>query len=88
MSRESASGTWRSARPVVGGGTGSLRRNQYASRWLNLLWWDSIVESHPPGDLPTLHHFADMGIVSARSAWKGDESLVVFKCGPPIGYAY
>jgi hypothetical protein len=27
-----------------------------------------------------------MGIVSARSGWSGDESLVVFKCGPPIGH--
>jgi hypothetical protein len=26
-----------------------------------------------------------MGIVSARSGWSGDESLVVFKCGPFIG---
>jgi hypothetical protein len=24
--------------------------------------------------------------VSARSGWSGDESLVVFKCGPPIGH--
>jgi hypothetical protein len=59
---------------------------QYAARWLNLLWWDPSVESHPPDDLPALHHFADMGIVSARSGWSGDESLVVFKCGPPIGH--
>jgi hypothetical protein len=27
-----------------------------------------------------------MGIVSARSGWSGDESLVVFKCGPFIGH--
>jgi hypothetical protein len=27
-----------------------------------------------------------VGIVSARSGWTGDESLVVFKCGPPAGH--
>ena len=57
-----------------------------AASWLNLLWYDPGVAPKPPGDLPTLRHFADMGIVSARSNWSGDESLVVFKCGPPLGH--
>jgi hypothetical protein len=59
----------------------------YAARWLNLIWYDASIEPQPPADLPTLRHFDDMGIVSARSDWSGDESLVVFKCGPPIGHA-
>ena len=54
--------------------------------WLNLLWYDPAVPSLPPATLPTLHHFDDLGIVSARSGWSGDESLVVFKCGPFIGH--
>ena len=54
--------------------------------WLNLLWYDPTVAAHSPRDLPTLHHFEDMGIVSARSDWSGDESLVVFKCGPFLGH--
>lgn len=54
--------------------------------WLNLLWYDPTVSPRPPTDLPTLHHFDDMGIVSARSDWSGDESLVVSKCGPFIGH--
>jgi hypothetical protein len=58
----------------------------YAARWLNLLWYDPAVEPRPASDLPTMRHFEDMGIVSARSGWSGDESLVVFKCGPPIGH--
>jgi hypothetical protein len=33
-----------------------------------------------------MRHFEDMGIVSARTGWGGDESLVVFKCGPPLGH--
>ena len=57
--------------------------------WLNLIWQDPTVQPLAPGDtppMPTLRHFADMGIVSARSGWSGDESLVVFKCGPFIGH--
>jgi hypothetical protein len=55
------------------------------ARWLNLLWWDASVAPVPPGDLPTMRHFDDLGLVSARSSWTGGESLVVFKCGPFIG---
>jgi Heparinase II/III-like protein len=54
--------------------------------WLNLVWFDPTVTPLPPGDLPTLRHFEDLGLVSARSDWSGAESLVVFKCGPFIGH--
>jgi hypothetical protein len=54
--------------------------------WLNLVWLDPAVAPRAPAELPTLRHFADMGIVSARSDWSGDESQVVFKCGPFIGH--
>lgn len=57
----------------------------YAARWLNLLWYDPDLAPQPPSDLPALRHFEDLGIVSARSDWSGSESLLVFKCGPPIG---
>jgi hypothetical protein len=54
--------------------------------WLNLIWYDPAVPAESPGTLPTLHHFDDMDIVSARSGWSGDESLVVLKCGPFLGH--
>ncbi|MGC8642231.1 MAG: DUF4962 domain-containing protein, partial [Isosphaeraceae bacterium] len=54
--------------------------------WLNLLWFDPSVLPVPPAGLPTLRHFADIGIISARSGWSGTESLVVFKCGPFLGH--
>ena len=54
--------------------------------WLNLIWYDPSVSAEPPTSLPTLRHFDDMGIVSARSDWSGDESLAVLKCGPFIGH--
>jgi hypothetical protein len=56
------------------------------ARWLNLIWYDPKLRPVPPTDLATLHHFPDMGIVSARSDWSGDEALVAFKCGPVIGH--
>ena len=62
------------------------RRRRRRHRWLNLIWFDPTVPPKPPDDLPTLRHFEDMGIVSARTGWSGDESLVVFKCGPFIGH--
>ena len=54
--------------------------------WLNLVWYDPTVGASPPNALPSLHHFDDMGIVSARSDWSGAESLVVLKCGPFLGH--
>ncbi len=54
--------------------------------WLNLVWYDPSVPAEPPTALPTLHHFDDMDIVSARSDWSGNESLVVLKCGPFLGH--
>ncbi len=57
-----------------------------SARWLNLIWFDPSVKPRAPSDLPTMKHFSDIGIVSARTDWSGDESLVVFKCGPPLGH--
>jgi Heparinase II/III-like protein len=59
------------ARPVA---------NPVAS-WLNLVWQDATVVPVAPDTLPTLATFDDIGLVSARSDWSGDESLVMFKCG-------
>ncbi|MBN2505076.1 MAG: DUF4962 domain-containing protein [Verrucomicrobia bacterium] len=54
--------------------------------WLNVLWHDPSMRALSPHTLPTLHRFADLEIVSARSGWSGDESLLVFKCGPCLGH--
>lgn len=55
--------------------------------WLNLIWYDPTLSPTVPSHLPTLHHFRDLEILSARSDWSGGESLVAFKCGPPGGHA-
>ncbi|OAS17950.1 Ig-like domain-containing protein [Paenibacillus oryzisoli] len=52
----------------------------------NLLWYDPTVAEGSTSSLPTLHLFDDLGIVSARSDWSGDESVVAFKSGPSIGH--
>jgi Heparinase II/III-like protein/Domain of unknown function (DUF4962) len=53
--------------------------------WLNLLRYDETLKPEPPTGLPTLHHFPNLGLVSARSDWSGDESLITFTCGPAYG---
>lgn len=59
------------------------------ARWLNLLWFDSNVAKTSPhpatASLPSVQYFDDMGIVSMRSNWSGNESVVNFKCGPFMG---
>ena len=59
----------------------------FGTCWLNMVWNDPTLPAKPPSSLPTFRHFADMGIVSARSDWSGDESLVAFKCGPSLGHS-
>lgn len=56
------------------------------AQWLNLIWYDPSVAIRHPRTLPTLHHFANKGIVSARTDWNGNEGLLAFKCGPFIGH--
>ncbi|MFD0959689.1 Ig-like domain-containing protein [Paenibacillus chungangensis] len=57
-----------------------------SSLWMGLLWYDPSLQEEPASIQPTLHHFDDIGIVSARSDWSGDESLIAFKSGPPLGH--
>src|SRR5262249_27135238 len=52
----------------------------------NFLWYDPAVEARPPDDLPTGHHFANQGVVIARSGWKNDSSVVTFSSGPVGGH--
>jgi uncharacterized protein (TIGR03437 family) len=64
-----------------------LRREDIEKRlgWLNVAWFDPTLLPVGPAGLPTLRHFDNLGIVAARSSWAGDESLLVFKSGAPLG---
>jgi hypothetical protein len=52
----------------------------------SLLWYDPSVPERMPPNLPLAHHFTDKDIVAMRSDWKGDESILLFKCGPHGGH--
>ncbi|NQU10289.1 heparinase II/III family protein [bacterium] len=61
------------------------------ARFLNLIWFDPAVKPVAPANvaapgLPTLRHFADLGLVFLRSGWEGNESVFAFKCGPALGH--
>ncbi len=68
------------------GGDRSGRREGAAGAWMHLLWYDPAVRPTPPGGLPTMKHFADMDLVSMRSDWGRDASLLVFHAGPGPGH--
>ncbi|MFD2332792.1 Ig-like domain-containing protein [Cohnella sp. GCM10020058] len=57
-----------------------------ASRWLGILYYDPTVAATPVSAQPTLHLFDNLGLAVSRSDWSGDESIVAFKSGPPMGH--
>lgn len=52
----------------------------------SLLWHDPTVPAKPPRPLPLARRFDDKDIVFMRSDWKGDETILAFKCGPHAGH--
>lgn len=52
----------------------------------SLLWRDPTLSPEPPGRAPTVRHFEDLGIVTARPSWGEDASYLFFKCGPLLGH--
>lgn len=61
------------------------RRYDVSSSWLNLIWYDDSVSSVLLPTTPTFRHFENMGLVASRTDWSGDESLLVFRSGAPLG---
>lgn len=59
-----------------------------SGHYLNLVWFDPALPEKPQADFPTLHHFEDLGIVSARSSWDGPATHLLVKCGPPLGHKH
>jgi hypothetical protein len=56
--------------------------------YLNFAWYDPEIPEQSPAEakLPLVHHFQDIDIVSARTAWTGNPTELVVKCGPPLGH--
>ena len=57
-----------------------------SSSWYNLIWYDPSVLEEDFSDMPDMKWFDDIDIVSARSGWDGDESVLFYKNGPYIGH--
>jgi hypothetical protein len=51
-----------------------------------LLWRDPALKAAPIDAIPLRHHFADSGVVYARSSWREDATAFAFKAGPPEGH--
>jgi len=48
--------------------------------------WFTDEFSHKSFELPLYHYFPDHGIVSWRSGWDKDDTVYLFRCGPPMGH--
>lgn len=57
-----------------------------AAIWLNLIWYDRGISPQTSDSLPTQKWFEDMGLGSDRQNWSGNESMIFFKSGPPMGH--
>jgi len=54
--------------------------------WQTVLWFDPAVPAKDRSELPTFHHFADVGQVMMRTDWSSEAMLVGLKCGPWLGH--
>jgi hypothetical protein len=54
---------------------------------LGLLWYDPSLRAQAPDPDALSAHFPDLGLVSVRSSWSRDASLMVAKCGPWGGHS-
>lgn len=66
-----------------------LRRagGEWEDAGMQFLWFDPSLAAAPITALPTFHHFTDHGVISWRSSWDADATVLAFKSGPPLGYA-
>jgi hypothetical protein len=53
--------------------------------WINIIWYNPAVRTKSNYDSPAFRHFENMGLVVSRTDFEGDESMLVFKCGAPLG---
>ena len=64
-----------------------LNNDYNADPWLNLLWWNTSITATPPTSQPTFYHFTDLDFAISRTGWDGNESVLGFQCGPPMGHS-
>ena len=51
------------------------------------LWYDDTLAPAAPAAIAPRHVFEDHGVVAWRSGWGADDSVFLFRCGPPQGRA-
>ena len=56
-----------------------------SSTWFGLLFADSSVQANLDTTASKLYYADDLGIVTARTNWSGNESLVFLRSGLPLG---
>jgi len=61
-----------------------------SGHYLNFVWYDETIPEQSPAEArkPLVHHFKDIDMVSARTAWEGNPTQLVVKCGPPLGHKH
>ena len=56
--------------------------------WADILWYDPSVKPVKPKNYPASRHFEDMDVFASRTDWDGNETVVIYKCGAPLGKSY
>lgn len=54
--------------------------------FLEFLWYDPTVPPKPIHTLPRWRVFPDLGLLSVRSGWDRNATVLVYKCGQPSGH--
>ncbi len=50
------------------------------------LWYDDTLAPADPAAIPPRHVFLDHGVVAWRTGWGAEDSVFLFRCGPPQGH--
>lgn len=67
------------------GAEGLVKPGLWAESGLEFLWYDPTVPEAPIEKLPLQRVFPDLGLLSVRSSWQPDATMLAFKCGAPNG---
>ena len=67
------------------GEEGLVKPGLWAESGLEFLWYDPAAPESPINRLPLQRVFPDLGLLSMRSSWDADATLLAFKCGAPNG---